>query len=393
MLFVNHIKKWSFLFFVTHSQSVYSALPSQDFPITGHIAQQSDFWEKIFTQLPSTSSLIHDMNHPNVLLDLIDHHKIAKQKNRKLPSLAQQASLTEAYLNRYKEALNHFKIYGEKAKHKSLIEMRVYEVYKRQRKMSSLLKGRAKIRSQAGLSDQFILGGSRSQNYLHQMEDIFREYNVPEVITRLSFVESMFNNQARSKVGASGVWQFMKPTAKNFIIVDKFIDERNSPLKATRAAAQLLSENYKLLGTWPLAITAYNHGPTGLRKAVKKFRTKDLNTIISQYKSSTFGYASRNFYSEFVAAARSYQKYINQGLITKPDAEKKFYEIKPHKRRTIPNTLKAFNISWSTFRSWNPGMTQQGYRYYQNNLLPKKYKIIVPASSLHSAKKHNFQRR
>ena len=83
------------------------------------------------------------------------------------------------------------------------------------------------------------------------MEQIFEDHNIPKNLTRIAFVESMFNEKAISKVGASGVWQFMPSTAKDFIIVDKYIDERNSPIKATEAAAKLLKANFKLLGSWP----------------------------------------------------------------------------------------------------------------------------------------------
>src|SRR5690606_30924180 len=105
-----------------------------------------------------------------------------------------------------------------------------------------------------------------------------------------------------SRVGASGIWQFMNSTGKSFMTVNKYIDERKSPFKATEAAAKLLKENHMILKrSWPLAVTAWNHGPPGVRRAMKKTNTTDLGEIIS-HPAKTFDFASKNFYSEFLAA-------------------------------------------------------------------------------------------
>ena len=60
--------------------------------------------------------------------------------------------------------------------------------------------------------------------------------------------------------------------------------------------------NYRLVGTWPLAVTAYNHGPGGLRRAQEELGTSDIAVIVKRYQGSTFGFASRNFYCSFLAA-------------------------------------------------------------------------------------------
>jgi membrane-bound lytic murein transglycosylase D len=92
----------------------------------------------------------------------------------------------------------------------------------------------------------------------------------------LPLVESSFNVRARSIVGAVGMWQFMPETGKKFMRIDEKVDERRDPFASTRAAARLLKENYRLLSNWPLAITAYNHAPTGFFAP-----SKPLNLTIS----------------------------------------------------------------------------------------------------------------
>jgi len=90
---------------------------------------------------------------------------------------------------------------------------------------------------------------------------------------------------AYSKYGAAGVWQFMRGTGKRFMQVDYVIDERLDPITATDAAARLLRENYGMLGTWPLALTAYNHGGAGMKRAVNKLGTSRIDVIVERYQS------------------------------------------------------------------------------------------------------------
>ena len=84
--------------------------------------------------------------------------------------------------------------------------------------------------------------------------------------------------------------------------VDHVLDERNDPFLATTAAAKLLAYNYSITGNWPMAITAYNHGLSGARRAMREFGDTEYVDILRNYKGRTFGFASRNFYVAFLAA-------------------------------------------------------------------------------------------
>jgi len=171
----------------------------------------------------------------------------------------------------------------------------------------------ARLRSQRGVRDRFLEGVRKSTRYLPRMEQIFRDEGVPVALTRLPLVESSFQTRAYSKVGAAGMWQFMPATGKRYLTIDEAVDERLDPFVASRAAARFLRANYEKLGTWPLAITAYNHGPAGMARAVRTVGTTDLGEIIRRYDSPTFGFASKNFYAEFLAALevhRDYRQYF-----------------------------------------------------------------------------------
>jgi hypothetical protein len=116
------------------------------------------------------------------------------------------------------------------------------------------------IRIQRGGKEQFLEGLKIAGRYMTPMQRIFRDEGLPVELAYLPLVESSFNVRARSSVGAVGMWQFMPETGRKFMRVDTAVDERRDPMRSTRAAARLLKENYRILGNWPLVITAYNHG-------------------------------------------------------------------------------------------------------------------------------------
>jgi membrane-bound lytic murein transglycosylase D len=169
----------------------------------------------------------------------------------------------------------------------------------------------SRLRTQRGVADRFLAGWNRAQNWLQDVQAILAAEGVPTEVAVLPFVESMFNPDARSHVGAAGLWQLMPATARELgLRVDRRgNDERLDVHKATRAAARLLRSNYKKLGSWPLAITAYNHGPNGVQRAVDQVGSTDLITLINEYEQATWGFASKNFYAEFLACRQIAEKH------------------------------------------------------------------------------------
>lgn len=176
------------------------------------------------------------------------------------------------------------------------------------------------IRSQLGQKDRFREGIERSGLYAEEIKRIFKEYNLPEELSVLPHVESSFQIGAYSSAGAAGIWQFTRGTGRLFMRVGYDVDERRDPILATYGAAKLLKKNFESLRSWPLAITAYNHGLQGMIRAQKKFGN-DFVKILDKYKSRTFGFASGNFYAEFLAALHVVQnqnKYFPNLVLKKP---------------------------------------------------------------------------
>ena len=110
-----------------------------------------------------------------------------------------------------------------------------------------------------------------SEYYFPIFEEAFAKQNVPLEIKYLAVVESALNPKAVSRVGATGLWQFMYQTGKQYNLnIDSYVDDRSDPLKASEAAAQYMSNMYKIFGDWDLVLASYNSGPGNVAKAIRR---------------------------------------------------------------------------------------------------------------------------
>ena len=110
-----------------------------------------------------------------------------------------------------------------------------------------------------------------SQFYFPMFEQELDSYNIPLEIKYLAIVESALNPRARSRVGATGLWQFMYSTGKMYKLdVSSYVDERRDPIASTKAACAYLSRLYDIFGDWDLALAAYNSGPGNVNKAIRR---------------------------------------------------------------------------------------------------------------------------
>jgi membrane-bound lytic murein transglycosylase D len=157
------------------------------------------------------------------------------------------------------------------------------------------------LRVQQGMRERFREGLLRSRYYRSTMQRIFTDAGLPPDLLALAEVESGFYSQARSSAGAVGIWQFTRGTGRQFMRITRYHDDRLNPTTETEAAADLLRSNYLTFGNWPLAITAYDYGTAGMAEAAQQY-AGDFVRIQRSYDGPHFGFASKNYYAEFLAA-------------------------------------------------------------------------------------------
>jgi membrane-bound lytic murein transglycosylase D len=355
------------------------------FPVSAGLYKRVHFWEKVFFTYPEHVSVIHDRENPNLVIDILNFH-MPPFSSRPLTWTREQ--LVVRYLKRYAQAAERFRLEGTKAMEYGAIERRLYEVYgKNPDTRLQLMEGLPVFRSQKGLAGTFLQAAQRAQAYIPLMEQIFQKQGLSPLLPRLAFVESMFEEEAHSSVGALGVWQFMEKTARQFMTINKFIDERLSPLRATHSAALLLAQNYKAFSTWPLAITAYNFGRGNLQDAVDSLHTSEIDPLLTHYHGPGFGFAGRNFYAEFVAACNVYARLQMEGKIQERDSVPALTMVYPTDSVTISNLLKKTPLTQELLQLWNPGLKHSAFTEFRHDLLPPTYGLIFPRSLLSHVKK------
>lgn len=261
------------------------------FPVPAILEDNIEFWKMIYTKISLKEGVIHDRDFPLVIYDTLFVGTLYGKKLDKYTSkYKKQVALAIKRVrnsNQEQWGPNERKI-AFQLNH--LPDEAVHDAEKR-------------IRFQLGQRERFLDGLVRSGEIIDTMRYILFSHGIPLQLAYLPHVESSFDYSVSSHAGAAGLWQFMPETGRKYLKINNLIDERMDPVMSTVAAARLLAHNYKLLNSWPLAITAYNYGLTGILKAVYKTGSRDLGVIMAKHESPSFRFASKNFYSCFMAAS------------------------------------------------------------------------------------------
>lgn len=339
------------------------------FNISPGLHDRVGFWFDIYSRYDSHKRVIHHSHFPWIIFKVVDVEPIISasfpkfrwQRNQIADAVVKKELAT---VRRALDSISRMRPSDLDSDKLSNTELQVYSALKGLLKdgrgdvRKHARRARHDVRVQTGQRNFFAEGLQTAPRYLGVMEEIFEKHRLPIELTRLPLVESSFNKHAKSKVGAAGIWQFMENTGRNKkLVINDDIDERKSPFKATDAAARLLKENHMILGrSWELAVTAWNHGPGGVKKASKAVGSRDLARIIERYHSKRFDFASENFYAEFLAAlyTERYSDVIFPGLPRHAPLE--IQELKLTRKMRVDEILKVASISMDEFEAINPDL-------------------------------------
>ncbi|MBB5347667.1 transglycosylase SLT domain-containing protein [Desulfoprunum benzoelyticum] len=335
------------------------------FPLYPAIQDNVTFWKSIYSRYSLNTAVIHDQNDLSIIYEVvtkIDDSVPGAGKANKL--------LIERKKRHYSAILRKL----SRTAPATAEERRITAMFSGSNRQQRMAAAAESIRSQTGQRERFLAGVIRSGAYLPTIKQVLRSYGLPEDLAYLPHVESSFNTEAYSKVGASGIWQFTKSTGKSYLRIDQAVDERSDPIIAAHAAAKYLKNSYSQLGTWPLALTSYNYGTAGMKRALNE--KGSYERIFAEYDKGYFKFASRNFYSEFLAALQCAKELerkpgvrLDQPLPTRTVTLKASADIR--------QIRKHFGVSQRNLERLNPALRSEVLTGKRQ--VPKGYALRLPA--------------
>ena len=345
-----------------------AAEPADAFTHPPELEPDVRFWIRVYTEVTTDQGLLHDDWNLGLVYEVLrfDPADSPRQRERVVAQVK----------SHYAELLRRFA--SGATDNLTAHERRILHAFGEKTTPAQFRDAIDRIRFQLGQADRFHEGLLRAQAYEASISRVLADRGVPAEIGALPHVESSFNPAAYSRVGAAGLWQFMPGTARRYMRVDSLVDQRLDPYSATEAAANLMLYNYRLLGSWPLAVTAYNHGPGGLRRAQDELGTSNIAVIVKRYQGATFGFASRNFYVAFLAALevdRNAEKYFGP-LTHLPDAQSTVVVLPDY--IPVDALAKAFKADLGALHVLNPALRPPIWSHAR--FVPRGYALRVPGT-------------
>jgi membrane-bound lytic murein transglycosylase D len=338
------------------------------FPRPAELEHDVRFWTRVYSEITTNQGFIHDDWNLAVVYETLTFRPNISSRERN--------NIISQVKNRYRNIMlklaqgNHDNLSAE--------EQRVLALWPADTARTEFRSASRRVRFQLGQADRFKQGLVRSGRWLPHIQQTLKEHGLPAEIAALPHVESSFNPEAYSFVGAAGIWQFTRSTGRRFMHVDHVADERMDPFLSTIAAARLLKHNYSTTNSWPLAITAYNHGLSGMRRAIDHTGGTDVVKVLREYKGRSFKFASRNFYVAFLAAievSSNVGKYF--GAVTMDPPERTaLVEVPDYMPATAVSGV--LGIELEQLRAMNPALRKpiwSGDKY-----IPRGFTLRIPAN-------------
>ena len=328
-----------------------------EFPSYPSIEPNVEFWKRVFGEWSLGQVAVHDLDHPGIIYDVVDLPGPIEERYTE-----EQKDFIERLNEEWRDRLVAL---ADKIDTRATLddaEKRLALDITTEAGSMAIVGADERVRTQRGLRERFRRGLEISHRYEPAIREILREDGLPEDLAYLPHVESSYQAAARSSAGAVGVWQFTRSTGRRFMTINSTVDERLDPILAARGAAAYLEEAHARLGDWALALTSYNHGLNGIARATAQHGT-DYEKVFLEYRGRLFGFASKNFYSEFLAArdvACRVDHYFPGGI--QPEPVQDFEEIVTDAMTTPARIATAYGIPLDELATINPAWSRRAVR-------------------------------
>jgi len=341
-----------------------------EFPIPETLKANVAFWKHVYSDWTTEQIAFSDEEDLSMVYTVIDVPKDAGTLSRKLR--AEKIQRTKAEIRSALLELNTLR--PESEDEVSGFTREIFIALKDVKRDDKYRPD--SIRAQNGLKDSFQKGYRLAGAHEKEIRARLKQARLPEDLIALAFVESLFYPKAKSHAGAGGIWQFLKATAREYMRVNKLVDERYDPILATDAAIKYIQTAKAQLVEWPLVITSYNYGRGGMMRAVETVGSRDFDTILKSYDHDRFGFAARNYYAEFLAALDIYRE-AKQKFPSDTQEAPWNYDVITLDEATFLRDLTRHDRGLSeALASLNPALTPEVIK--GREVLPPGFNLRVP---------------
>jgi len=346
-------------------------------PVPAGLQDRVRLWVKVYAEYDRERVILYHGEHPGIIYKVVRPADLKEEVAALQDRLMALQEIVDSDRPPFEAMLERDDAEELMALYKKLCDLPGKDRFKRAADMKAIgwLSGR---------KNQLLDSYARAAPYLPVMELIFEQRGLPPALTRLVFVESMFKRDAVSGKGAAGVWQLMPDAAAPYLTMSRALDERRDPVAATRAAASVLHKNYRALGSWPLAVTAYNAGVYRMKEAMESTGEHDLAAILEKHEDEGIGFAVKNFYPQLIAVLMAERIRGPESMKTAAGPDPLAYELAPMPESlTLSELVRKTGIDREVLVSLNPAWTAGVEN--DRTMIPEGYLLRVPEAAVMEA--------
>ena len=360
----------------------------ETFSCPASLLPRVSFWVEVFSRWDTNTAIFHDKENPHRVYSTLTR-KQGCRRSKKGDSVDRERK-------RLKRSLTSIasKVRAKKPLTESEAKLEALFIGS---PISEIRNAADRVRCQSGNQDRMAEALTKFQLYRPTILDALEQENLTPELQYLPFVESAFNPEALSHVGAAGLWQIMPSTGRTLgLTVNSVVDERYDPRRATYAAAKYFRNSVNRLSESafengnsviakelnPFVITSYNYGVAGMQRAIKQVGL-NYERLLVEYKSPNFQTAVKNFYASFLAArhvAKNTQTFFPNLPATMPQAIHSYNTVTLSRATSIKRISKELQVQSDILKKLNPALKRVVWD--GKALVPKNFELKLPHRDL-----------